>query len=227
LYEPFTADPELTRYLNKICQAISINSSKPTLFTGYHVEILNTDEICAYATPGGHIFLSRGLIACAPSEDCLAAVIAHELAHIQLRHVAAVLSNERTVQDLSAAADRAASIAARSLTPEEKADLFRESLSVSVDTLFRDGYSRSQEFEADRMARLLLIAAGYDQNALVEMLEILGKSLGSGNMGKTHPSPAQRIESLKNNASVDARAGTGRNTLSARRPRFNSVAAKN
>jgi predicted Zn-dependent protease len=222
LYKPYRDDPTLTAYLNHICQALAINSSMPTLFAGYNVEILDTGEICAYATTGGHIFISRGLIACAPSEDGLAAVLAHEIAHIQLRHAAAILQNERLIQDLSAAADRAAFIAARDLTPQERSVLFRETVSSAINILFRDGYSRNQEFEADRLARLLLIAAGYDPAALGELLGILETRLQPGNMISTHPAPAARIASL-GSLPENIRGGTGQDTLPARRARFDSI----
>ena len=224
-YRPYTADPALTAYLNKICLAITINSPKPSLYNGYRVEILDTNEICAFATPGGHIFISRGLIAIAPSEDALAAVIAHEVAHIQQRHVAAILANERTVQDLSAVAERAATIAGRSLSEQERTALFQASLSASINTLFRNGYSRDQEFEADRMARLLLIGAAYDPAALEELLRVLNQRLQPGNMNSTHPSPSLRITSL-GPLPGNIREGTGRETLSARRSRFNSALAR-
>jgi predicted Zn-dependent protease len=218
VYKPYTDDPALTAYLNKICLALTINSSMPTLYAGYHVEVLDTDEICAFATPGGHIFLSRGFIACAPSEDALAAVIAHEAAHIQLRHAAAIIQNERTVQDLTASIDRAASIASRDLTPRERSVLFKESITVSVNTLFRDGYSREQEFEADKTAVSLLRSAAYDPAALRELLDILLVRLQSGNLSNTHPSPSLRITSLGN-----IRSGLCRETLSARRARYEAV----
>jgi len=220
VYRPYTADPALKTYLNKICLSITVNSLRPSLFNGYHVEILDTDEICAFASPGGHIFISRGLIALTPSEDALAAVIAHELAHIQLRHVAAILAQERTVQDLSAAAERAATIASRHLTAQERAAIFQVSLTASINTLFRNGYSQNQEFEADRMARLLLISAGYDPAALGELLQILNQKHQPGNMNTTHPSPAMRITNL-GNLPANVREGTGRETLPARGPRFN------
>ena len=228
-YKSYTANPALTSYLNKICQTITINSPKPTLFSGYHVEILDTNEICAFSSPGGHIFISRSLIDCASSEDALAAVIAHEVAHIQCRHVAAILANEHTVQELSAAANRAASIASRSLTAEERAVLFRQSLSVTVNTLFRDGYSREQEFEADRVALVLLKNAGYDPAALADFLKTLEKKSQTGNppgseagisfqyMNRTHPAPAERIAKLGN-----IPGGSGHDTLSARKPRFDT-----
>jgi len=219
-YPPYTGNPALTAYLEKICLALAVNSPRPLLFSGYHVEILDTSEICAFASPGGHIFVSRGLIAAAPSEDALAAVIAHELAHIQLRHVAAILANERTVQELTAAAERAVSIAARNLTEQEQLTLFQASLTASINTLFRDGYSREQEFQADRTALQILASAGYDPAALVEMLQIINQRQGTGNLSRTHPAPGVRIANLGN---IPANARRGRETLSARQPRFNSA----
>ena len=213
-YKLYTANPALTAYLNRICLAIVLNSPKPTLFSGYCVAILDTDEIAAFASPGGHIFISRGLLGCAQSEDAIAAVIAHEVAHIQHRHVAAILATERTVQDLTDASNRAANIASRNLTMQERSTIFKTSLSASINALFRNGYSREQEFEADKTAVRLLIGAGYDPAALIDILGILQRRTQPGNMNSTHPSPSMRISNL------GTVRGSGRDTLSARKPRF-------
>jgi len=219
-YGLYTRDPALTAYLTKIALAITINSPMPSLFAGYHVAILDTDEIAAFATPGGHIFISRGLINIAPSEDALAAVIAHEIAHIQLRHIPVILARERTVQELSEVAERAASMAARHLSEQERLSLLRTSLTASINTLFRDGFSREQEFQADRAARILLINAGYDPAALEEMLRIIGQRQAGGNMSHTHPTPAARVANLQ---SSPAGWSVGRETLLARQARFNAI----
>ncbi|MCL2373760.1 MAG: M48 family metalloprotease [Treponema sp.] len=224
-YGAYAGNPALTAYLNKIALAITINSPKPSLFSGYQVAILDTDEIAAFATPGGHIFLSRGLIAIAPSEDALAAVIAHEIAHIQLRHVPAVLANQRAVQELSAVAERAASIAARHLSDQERIALFQVSLSAATDALFRDGFSRDQEFQADRAARVLLANAGYDPAALEEMLRLIGRHQAGGGMIRTHPSPEARIANLQSSP-VGRAEGLGRENLPARRARFSAAAGR-
>jgi len=221
-HRPYTGNPALTAYLNKIALAITINSPKPSLFSGYRVEILDTDEIHAFATPGGHIFISRGLINLAPSEDALAAIIAHEVAHIQLRHIPAILANEQTVQDLSAVAERAASIASRHLTEQERTAIFQVSVTTSINVLFRDGFSQGQELEADREARLLLINAGYDPAALEEMLRILDQVHRPGNLSSTHPPPSVRIANLRSTP-VNVWRSTGQETLAARRARFNTI----
>jgi predicted Zn-dependent protease len=198
-YPVFTGDPDLTRYLNKICLAIAINSRQPVLFNGYHVEILDSNEISAFATPGGHIFLSRALVACAGSEDALAAVIAHEIAHIQLRHAAEIIENQRLVKDLSAAAGRAASIAARELSAAERAVLFGESVRETVDTLLKNGFTQTQEFDADAEAMALLARAGYNPGSLIEVLKVLDKSQQEhpGGFNTTHPAPEMRINSAE------------------------------
>ena len=219
-----TANPALTAYLNKICLAITINSPQPTLFSGYWVEILDTDGIYAFATTGGHIFISRGFINITPSEDVLAAVIAHEVAHIQLRHMASIMEREHTVQELRAVSERAAAIAGRHLTEQERTALLRTSMATSIDTLFRNGYSREQEFDADIKARILLANAGYNPAALEEILGILGQKHNLGNIGSTHPSPVDRIANLRRTpvpATSSAYADPA--TIAARASRFNAI----
>jgi predicted Zn-dependent protease len=217
-YKLYTKDPAMVTYLNKICQAITVNSPRPLLFNGYHVEILDAQEINAFASPGGHIFLTKGLVDCADSEDALAAVIAHEVAHIQLRHAAAVIQNQRLVQDLSKSAGRAASIASRDLAPRERAVLFGEDVTVAVNALLKNGYARAQEFQADTEAVNLLRTAGYDPAALVAALRILEQIQPSrpGGFNNTHPSPAARMDSLTR----ISLSGRGRNTRSFRDSRF-------
>jgi predicted Zn-dependent protease len=219
-YRIFTGNPEMTRYLNKICLAIVINSRQPVLFNGYHVEILDSNEIGAFATPGGHIFLTRALVECAASEDALAAVIAHEIAHIQLRHAAEIIENQRLVQDLSTAADRAASIAAREISAAERAVLFKESVRETINVLLKNGFTQSQEFAADKAAIDLLAGAGYNPLGLIEILKILNKTQKDhpGGFNETHPSPALRISNAEKSAG-NYRLG---DTASYRQSRFKS-----
>ena len=94
-YKIYTENPALSAYLNQICQAIVINSSQPELYNGYHVAILDSPELNAFATSGGHIFVTLGLLECVTSEDALAAVIAHEIAHIQLQHSIKAIKTSR------------------------------------------------------------------------------------------------------------------------------------
>jgi predicted Zn-dependent protease len=194
-YRPYTQNPELTRYLNRICQTIAINSPQPEIFNGYHVIILDSPEFNAFASPGGHILITKRLVDAAASEEMLAAVIAHEFAHILLLHGINIVSDMRLTDTLTATADRAAGIAARESQEAARAVLFRNSVISLLDVMMKNGYSQAQEFEADTAAITLLAAAGYKPEALVEMLKVLQQIQGSqrGGFNATHPSPADRL----------------------------------
>ena len=192
-YKIWDDNPELTAYLNLICAAIVLNSPQPTLYNGYHVAILDSNEINAFATSGGHIFVTRGLINVAKSEDALAGVIAHEISHIQLKHGIKSIKTSRMTEAILITA--AAGVAnARGMDVNELSDIFNESVSEIMQTMVSSGYSREQEYEADIAAMHLMAAAGYEPSVFLVMLNELKNAynIGSG-FGRTHPSPGQRI----------------------------------
>jgi predicted Zn-dependent protease len=200
-YKIYSAKPALTAYLNKICGAIAINSPRPDIYNGYHVNILDSQEINAFATSGGHIFVTRGLIDSADSEDALAGVIAHEIAHIQLQHSIKAITNSRINQALMVTGISAVGVAA-DMDVKELTDVFNQSVGEIVNTLLNKGYSREQEYDADSAALSLLAAAGYSPSGLLDMLWQLEKTQGShsGGFNKTHPSPAERLSSAEKSA---------------------------
>jgi len=200
VYEPYTQNPALTQYLNRICQTLVINAPQAVSFNGYHVIILDSSEYNAFATPGGHIFITRKLVEAAASEDMLAAIIAHELAHILLKHGIAIINDMKLTDEMTAAANRAADLAGKNNAAAKRLMLFRDSVTKTMDTMLKNGYSQSQEFEADREAVALLAKSGYDPMALQEMLKILQQVQKSekGGFNTTHPSPADRIANVEN-----------------------------
>jgi len=193
-YKPYTANQELTRYLNRICQTLVINSSQPASFQGYHVIILDSSEFNAFATPGGHIFVTKKLVETATSEDMLAAVIAHELAHIMLKHGIKLVDNMGLANEATIAANKATDLTGNSAAAQ-RLMLYRNSVTQILDTMMKSGYSKPQEFEADLMAAELLAASGYNPKALSEILRILQQVQTSqrGGFNTTHPSPSERI----------------------------------
>ncbi|UTC62466.1 M48 family metalloprotease [Treponema sp. OMZ 787] len=189
---------QLENYLNLICMTLVLNSDVPESYNGYHVAILDTDEINAFATPGGHVLVTKGLLSCTDSEDALAGVIAHELGHIQLKHgIGAIKANRMT----AAAVESSATMA---LGAEKKADLkFLEDASKEiVTTLVNSGYSKTQEYAADSFAVKLMAKSGYDPNAMTEMLKIMGEKQKNDHrgFGKTHPSADSRIKYVEKEA---------------------------
>ena len=216
-YKPYTGNPGLTRYLNLICQTIVINSAFPDLFNGYHVMILDSPEFNAFAAPSGHIFITRGLVEVTASEDMLAALIAHELAHIMYKHGLNLISNMRLLDDMAASADRATQLAGNN-EATARFTYFRNSIGAMVNALVRSGFSQEQEFEADEGAVVLLAASGYNPAGLLDMLRVLQRVQTSqrGGFNVTHPNPAQRLERAQNYA----RQYQVRDTQSYRESRF-------
>lgn len=224
-YRIHDLNSQLTKYLNKIGNALVINSEKPELYNGYHVMVLDSEEINAFATSGGHIFVTRGLLACADSEDALAAVIAHEIAHIQLQHSIKAIKTARITEAVRVTSTSALSIAADGLELGELTSVFDDSVSEIVTTLINSGYSKTQEFEADRVALKLLSETGYQPDCLLDMLILLQENQKKyrGGFNDTHPSPSERIKRVKN----ELRQYSLQNTRLLREERFQAVVETN
>jgi len=217
-YELYTERPELTNYLNLICRALAINSPAPNWYDGYTVAILDNPAFNAFSTPGGHIFITRGFIDVITSEDMLAAVIAHELAHIQLEHGTAGIMNTRIIQRLGQEQQRLS----QELSGSARQQLFTEMVDEIVQSLFGGGYSQLQEFEADLMALNLLALAGYNPGGLIELLRMFERLRENqmGSLNATHPLPAQRIANLERQMNM---YNSMPNNSSVRRERFNTI----
>lgn len=197
---------ELYNYLNSICQALVINSYGIEPYKGYHVAVLDTDMINAFATPGGHIIITRGLLNCTNTEDDLAAVIAHEVSHIQLDHSVKAIQTSYSSQ---LAAQMVGDIAIHAM---KKSDNFgvrflakNASSAISdvvdsmVNTVITSGYSKETEFEADANAVQLMVNTGYSPDGMVEMLNLIKANSNDNSLGfgKTHPSPEMRLMKVK------------------------------
>lgn len=184
------------QYLNKICSALVVNSEKPYLYNGYKVAILDSKDLNAISTPGGHIFISKALYDLADSEDVLAAILAHEIAHIQLGHSIQSVKTARVTEAVIATADALD----RVLSDEERSreeEAINKAASEYVDQLINQGFSRDQEFKADAYAAKLLLDAGYDPKAMLDLLKILVLYQdGSTTLDKTHPTPDKRVKKI-------------------------------
>jgi predicted Zn-dependent protease len=218
-YRIWEGKPQLSAYVNRICNAIVINSPRPDIYNGYHVMLLDSNEINAFATSGGHIFITRGLVNSAKSEDALAGVIAHEIAHIQLQHSIKAIRTSRITQALMVTGVSAAG-AASGYNVNELTDVFNESVGEIVSTMVNNGYSQNQEYEADNTALSLLAATGYNPSGLLDMLKELNKikTGSSSGFGKTHPTPANRIT----NANKSLGKYRVMDTSSSRKARFSN-----
>lgn len=192
-----------TLYLNRIGKSLSLFSDRPETFGGYHFLILDSDEINAFAAPSGHIFISRGLLKLTNNEDDLAAILAHEISHVVLKHGLSAIKKSRVTGFLTILGTNAL----KELGSQEVAELtsvFEDSISDITATLINNGYSREFENEADEMAISILTKTGYDKYSLNRVLVSMEPELttGGADFSKTHPAPEQRIEKIEKNTNV-------------------------
>lgn len=196
---------ELYSYLNLVCNSIIINSDGINPYKGYSVGVLDSKQINAFATPGGHILITRGMLKSVNSEDELAAVISHELSHIQLEHsIKAIKKNERTqTAGLITTGVLAILVGTQENAKQEDIDSLIDmgvNLTNFTTNLVNTGYSKNTEFKADKNAVLLMQNTGYNPNAMKSMLQTLKNNKSKNyklGFGKTHPSPNQRLRKIK------------------------------
>lgn len=191
-------DPEAaTRYVNLVGQTLAQASDKPETFGGYHFLILDSEEINAFAAPGGFIFISRGMLRLCRNEDEVAAVLAHEVGHVQLAHALRAIKTSRLTSAFTIlAAEGAKNYGGEALS--QLTQQFEGSISDITQTLVVNGYGRGQEREADKVAVTILGRVGYDPWALSRVLSEMSKHLkpGGHDFAATHPPPSDRIADL-------------------------------
>ncbi len=185
------SDKKLGAYISGIGNRVLAQSSKAPF--EYTFSIFNSSAINAFATPGGYIYINKGLITAVENEAQLAGVMAHEIAHANARHVASIIEKS---QKLNIAA-LAAIIAGAFLGGGGEATAAIAAFSVAGATSMSLKYQREHEEEADRLGIEYLVHAGYYPQAMVEFLKIikqydfLSRSIPS--YLKTHPGTDDRI----------------------------------
>ncbi len=200
-YKPYRNE-QAHAYLNKIGTLLSYHSDKPATYGGYHFMILDSDEINAFAAPGGFIFVTRGMLRCTDSEDAVAAILAHEIAHVTHQHGLSTIKSSRWAE-----LGTILSVEAAKRYSNEELDslvmVFEQSIDDIIITMVVNGYSREYERQADLSALKMLGNLGYDPSALTGMLKLMEQRLkpGGGDFARTHPDPADRIASVQRHIS--------------------------
>lgn len=196
-YRPYS-DTNANRYVNLLGQSLAQVSDMPQTYGGYHFLILDSDDINALSAPGGLIFVTRGLLRCCRSEDAAAAVLAHEIGHVQLQHGLQAIKKSRITSAIAIiGVESAKTFAGQDLANLTQA--FEGAITDITKTLINNGYSRSYEYSADQAAATIMGRLGYDPNGLADMLMEMEQRLDPGGLGfaKTHPDPAARISSIE------------------------------
>ena len=187
---PIYRDQALEEYVERIGQKLVAVSHRPDL--DYSFTIIDSPDINAFALPGGPVYINRGLMAYLNSEAQLAAVLGHEIAHITARHAVRQDAASKSNSILSGVAILATGV--RELG---------ETTALLGGTVI-SGYGRDMELEADGLGAEYLLKAGYDPNAMVEVVTVLknqedftkrvsGESISYHGLFATHPRNDTRL----------------------------------
>jgi hypothetical protein len=181
----FIDDPIITEYVNRVGQNIVLHSDAKIPFT---IKVIDSDEVNAFALPGGFFYVNKGLILAADNEAELAGVMAHEIAHVCARHA---MENEAKMRALDYGL-LAGMILGGGIIGNV---LYNGGGMIEAMAFLK--FSRGAEEEADRLGIQYMWAAGYDPNAMATMFEKLEakNKKKPGTISKlfaTHPAPPER-----------------------------------
>ena len=180
-------NPALQNYVNLVGKSLAEVSDRPEI--DYHFAVLNTDAPNAFATPGGYVFVSAGLLRLLQNEAQLAGVLGHEIAHITHKHALKTLQRSKMLSGLSGLTMAAM---------DKDNSLFDQVINEVSEVLFTRGLDKDLEFEADKFGMEYAYRMGYQPQGLKNFLRVLGKSQGKGSsiFLSTHPSPVSRFQHL-------------------------------
>ena len=180
-------DENLQDYINDVGQRMARFCHRPDI--AYHFTAVDERAVNAFAVPGGHIFITRGLLEKLDSEAQLAAILAHEVGHVVARDTMAALSRQIGMTALVAAA--------AGVGGSGSGDLMAGTAFITGVLSLQ--YSRDDEKAADVVGMAYMIQAGYDPNAAVQMMRVLQElqTVRPIEFFSTHPNPENRVAYLE------------------------------
>ena len=208
---PLIPSTEAQRYINLVGGALAAQVGSNYV---WRFGVIDSDQINAFALPGGVVLLTRGMARLLKSEEEMAFILSHEIGHVIRQHHYRVVQRQRLVGR--------ANEALQSVTAEGLTELAGASAQI-----YARGLDKSAEFEADRLGAQLMASSGYDPAAALGVLEALLAAKNSADtkadwLFSTHPQPEQRIDQLLAAGITDIPAGSG---VEARRARFKAFLA--
>ncbi|MFA6921830.1 MAG: M48 family metalloprotease [Gallionella sp.] len=184
---PLVADKNLQKYINNVGRWVALQSERPDL--AWHFGVINTNDINAFAAPGGYIFVTLGLYRQLNDEAELAGVLAHEIGHVIKKHHLKILQQSKMV-------DLGSRLIEKQVGGNDKIG----NLIGSGAEIVSRSLDKGAEFEADRIAVVLAARAGYDAYGLPGVLQTIGHTSADDSsvalLFKTHPHPDERLSKL-------------------------------
>ncbi|TFH92481.1 M48 family metallopeptidase [Vibrio ouci] len=191
-----STDAKTNAYVQCVTQAITQHVPAQAGFKQWEVVVFDSEQVNAFALPGGKIGVYTGLLDVAVNQDQLATVIGHEIAHVLADH-----SNERLSQSQIANAGlQITNLALGSSEYSQYTGVTMAALGLGVQYGVLMPYGRTQESEADIVGLELMAKSGFDPNQSVDLWKNMAKASGGQQppeLLSTHPSHSTRIEDLK------------------------------
>lgn len=185
---PLVADAGLQRYVNRVGRWVASNSERPDL--AWHFGVIESDDINAFAAPGGYIFLTKGLYKKLRNEAELASVLGHEIGHVVRQHHLKLLQQSQMISAVGG-------LLGQQL--RDKNVLVQNLIGNGAEVVARS-LDKDAEYEADRMGVILAARAGYDGYALPAVLQEIGHVPAQDSrmalLYKTHPHAEDRLTRL-------------------------------
>lgn len=188
-YQPYE-NSQVNQYVQQVGERLVAQSDRRDI--PYTFQVVESDQINAFAIPGGYIYVTTGLLRAADNEAQLAAVLAHEIAHVNERHSVEQLKRQVLAQGIA------------------------DTAGIDSNTLAQIGYqltvqlpnTREFEYEADEVGLEILRSSDYAPIAAIDFFENLMEEGGTPEFLRTHPTTDNRIEALRQQIDVET-ASTG------------------
>lgn len=185
---PLVKDEALQKYVNSVGRWVASQSERPDL--PWHFGVIESEDLNAFAAPGGYVMLTKGLYRKMSNEAQLAGVLGHEIAHVVAKHQLKVLQKQQLL-------NFGASLLSKKLAKDNK--LINKAIGSGAEISARS-LDKNAEFEADRLGLSYATRAGYEPFGLTDILQILGQTNQNDSsvalLFKTHPLPDERLSAL-------------------------------
>jgi predicted Zn-dependent protease len=186
---PLVHDGPLVAYVNDVGRLLARHSDRPNV--PYRFYIVDTDQVNAFALPGGYVYVNRGLIERTRNASELSAILAHEIGHVAARHGARNLQRELRTSSL-------VGILYQMILGREPAILDQDALNLG-GALWSASNSRADEAEADRLAVKYLIRTGVDPSGMLALMRRLMAE------ERAHPEPGHQVAWFSTHPTTESR----------------------
>ncbi len=185
---PLVKDDALQKYVNSVGRWVASQSERPDL--PWHFGVIESDDLNAFAAPGGYVMITKGLYRKMSNEAQLAGVLGHEIGHVVAKHQLKVLQKQQLL-------NMGAGLLSKKVAKDNK--LISKAIGSGAEISARS-LDKSAEFEADRLGMSYATRSGYEAFGLSDILQIMGQTGKNDSsvalLFKTHPHPDERLATL-------------------------------